>query len=305
MFIDARIADWEIVEKETKALEWDQADSYWRYKIIRFRKMQNEQVRNALNEAKLAFTMIEEAQRQESADVRAQQMVDFAMQVENKRMELAESTAMKRMELSNQIMMQEEALEMLLENDQRPMVEEAFAECYEEVKAEIQELYHYIDVAVYEEGQEGDEGDENGDDGIDIDIGPVDVDMAEMDAAIEDAMIGMRVAPYRDYQNRNFLHKFGQWLDEQLIELDLKLGNMGTMHEAGVDNAEDESNMMAMNMAEESMMAANAKIAMLTEQAKDLEDEFASMTALELEALTAARPLAEAAAISMADELKK
>jgi hypothetical protein len=70
MFIDGRIADWELVEKETKKLEWDQADSYWRYKIIRFRKMQNEQVRMALNDAKMAFTMIEEAQRQESADVR-------------------------------------------------------------------------------------------------------------------------------------------------------------------------------------------------------------------------------------------
>ena len=42
MFIDARVGDWESIELATKDLEWDQADSYWRYKIIRFRKMQNE-----------------------------------------------------------------------------------------------------------------------------------------------------------------------------------------------------------------------------------------------------------------------
>jgi hypothetical protein len=41
------------------------------------------------------------------------------------------------MEISNQIMMQEEALEMLLLNEQQPMVDEAFVDCYEEVKAEI------------------------------------------------------------------------------------------------------------------------------------------------------------------------
>jgi hypothetical protein len=138
-----------------------------------------------------------------------------------------------------------------------------------------------------------------------IDIGPVDEDMADMDEAMEDAMEAMKVAPYRDYQNRNFLHKFGQWLDEQLIELDMKLGNMATMHEAGVDNAEDESKMMAMNMAGESTMAADAAIGMLVEQAKDLEDDFASFTAMELATLVDARGPAEAAAETMADELKK
>jgi hypothetical protein len=138
-----------------------------------------------------------------------------------------------------------------------------------------------------------------------VDIGPVDEDMADMDEAMEEAMEGMKVAPYREYQNRNFLHKFGQWLDEQLIELDMKLGNMGTMHEAGVANAEDESEMMAMNMAEESLMASNAAEAMLKGQADNLLDGFASFTAVELGALRDARPIAEAAAISAADELKK
>ena len=34
-------------------------------------------------------------------------------------------------------MNQEDALEMILVTEQQPLVEEAFAECYEEVKAEI------------------------------------------------------------------------------------------------------------------------------------------------------------------------
>ena len=57
-------------------------------------------MRNALNEAKAAFVMIEEAQREESANVRGMQMADFAMQVESKRTELTMSYEMKRMELA-------------------------------------------------------------------------------------------------------------------------------------------------------------------------------------------------------------
>jgi recombinational DNA repair ATPase RecF len=64
-------------------------------------------------------------------------MADFAMQVMTKRTELVTGFEMKRMEISTQIMDQEDALEMILVTEQQPMVEEAFAECYEEVKAEI------------------------------------------------------------------------------------------------------------------------------------------------------------------------
>jgi formate dehydrogenase maturation protein FdhE len=160
---------------ELDQAKW-QRDSYWRYHLIKLLNAKDDAVKAAINMARSDFAGVMAEESDESLNVRAEQrqaLVDFAAQL---RLDLAAVIDEDIGELEAEI----EVRDMTFTDFLDGLLDGVNAELDAVVEAFVEELdsaYNYIDVEQY----------------------------GEVDA--------LTVAPYTEYQHRNFVLKFNFWLD--------------------------------------------------------------------------------------------
>jgi hypothetical protein len=191
LYLKGRLADWEEKYDWEKQQALYQRDSYWRYHLLKLAQAKDDAVRAAVNQARSDFQTAMLAEEAESTDTRNAARTAFVAFTGEARVALLDAIELDRQALSDEIEERERTLDEFLDA-QLAQIMTDLADCLEAFRLALKELYNYIEVEQY------------------------------------DVEENLRVAPYTDYQHKNFLHKFGFWLEGQLNGLDGQAANMGT-----------------------------------------------------------------------------
>jgi hypothetical protein len=173
---------------ELDQAKW-QKDSYWRYHLIKLLEQKQAAVTEAVNQARSDFAAAMVAEEDESTATRGDQrqaLADFSTATHQA---LVDAVAEDRDNLVAEIDERDSTLTAFLDEQLATIRADVQAEVDSFVDS-MKTLYNYADIPQYN---------------------------------VEE---NLQIVPYTEYQHRNFLHKFGFWLDGQLSGLDARIEQM-------------------------------------------------------------------------------
>jgi hypothetical protein len=181
---------------ELDQAKW-QRDSYWRYHLIKLLEAKNDAVMAAVNQARADFAATMAAEEAESAEFRAAKRQEGADFIKETRASLVAAISEDRGNLEAEIDERDASLNAFLQDQLDQIKADVQAEA-DNFKSEMEHLYNYSEIPQYN---------------------------------VEE---NLEIVPYTEYQHRNFLHKFGFWLADQLAGLDAQIEDMITSTTAEV-----------------------------------------------------------------------
>jgi hypothetical protein len=267
-FIQERLADWQVKHDwELDQAKW-QKDSYWRYHLIKLLEQKQAAVTEAVNQARSDFAAAMVAEEDESTATRGDQrqaLADFSTATHQA---LVDAVAEDRENLGAEIDERDSTLTAFLDEQLATIRADVQAEVDSFVDS-MKTLYNYADIPQYN---------------------------------VEE---NLQIVPYTEYQHRNFLHKFGFWLDGQLSGLDARIEQMVIDTTAQVASITDAADVQGGHLETDNVVQREISEDFLANRAAELLDNYQVTQDLELEVLKDTRDAAEQLALVKAEEFKK